>query len=141
MTQEEFEKLVNEGIKAVPEKFLKRLNNIDIVIEDEPTSYQLEKLKVRQKQGLMILGLYEGVPQTKRWHYGQVLPDKITIFKNPIERIACSRQRRSSPKAVEQEIKEIVKNTIWHEIAHHFGSSEKRIEKAENLRRNKNNFS
>ena len=130
MTQEKFEKLVEIAIKAIPERFLKRLNNIDIVIEEEPTSYQLEKLRARQKQGLMILGLYEGVPQTQRWHYGQALPDKITIFKNSIERMACS----------EDEIKKIVKNTVWHEIAHHFGSSEKRIEKVENFRRSKNNF-
>ena len=109
MTQETFEKLVEIAIKAIPEKFLKRLNNIDIVIEDEPNFCQLEKLKIRQKQGLMILGLYEGVPQTKRWHYSQVLPDKITIFKKPIERVACSRQRRGSPEAAEEEIRKIIK--------------------------------
>ena len=126
MTLEKFEKLVKEGIKAVPEKFLKQLNNIDIVIEDEPTFYQLGKLKARQKQGLMILGLYEGVPQTQRWHYGQVLPDKITIFKKPIERIARS----------EKEIREIVKNTVWHEIAHHFGMDEREIKKVEIKRKN-----
>jgi len=73
----------------------------------------------------LIFGLYEGVPQTKRWHYGQVLPDKITIFKKPIERIARS----------ENEIKEIVKNTVWHEIAHHFGLDEKRVKEAESRRK------
>ena len=121
MTQEKFEELVKEGIKAIPKKFLNKLSNIDIVIEDEPTPYQLEKLNARREQGLMILGLYEGVPQTKRWHYSQALPDKITIFKKPIERIACS----------EEKIKEIVKNTVWHEIAHHFGMDEREIKKVE----------
>jgi len=119
MTQEKFEELVNEGIKAIPKKFLEKLDNVDIVIEDEPTPEQLRKL--RMKGGSFIFGLYEGVPQTKRWHYGQVLPDKITIFQKPIERVARS----------EEEIKEIVKNTVWHEIAHHFGLEERKIREAE----------
>jgi len=123
--REKFEKLVMEGVRAIPEKFLEKLDNVDIVIEDEPTPYQLRKLRARKS--LIIFGLYEGVPQTKRGHYGQVLPDKITIFKKPIERIARS----------ESEIKEIVKNTVWHEIAHHFGIDEKRVREAELRKRNK----
>ncbi len=123
MILEKFEKLVDEGVKAIPEKFLKKLDNVAIVIEYEPTSYQLEKLKTRKNS--FILGLYEGVPQTQRCCYGQVLPDKITIFKNSIEKIARS----------EQEIKQIVKETVWHEIAHHFGMSEKEVREAE-MRRN-----
>ena len=123
MTREKFEKLVNEGIKAIPERFLEKLDNVDIVIEDEPTPYQLRKLRVRENS--LIFGLYEGVPQTKRGNYGQVLPDKITIFQKPIEEFAHS----------EEEIKEIVKNTVWHEIAHHFGMDEKRVRAAEKARR------
>ena len=119
MNREKFEKLVMEGVRAIPEKFLEKLDNVDIVIEDEPTPYQLRKLRTRGSS--IIFGLYEGVPQTKRWHYGQVLPDKITIFKKPIEKIARS----------ENEIKEIVKNTVWHEIAHHFGLEERKIREAE----------
>jgi len=119
MESGKFEELVNEGIKAIPKKFLEKLDNVDIVIEDEPTPYQLRKLRTRGSS--IIFGLYEGVPQTKRWHYGQVLPDKITIFKKPIEKIARS----------ENEIKEIVKNTVWHEIAHHFGLEERKIREAE----------
>jgi len=122
MNQDKFEELVNEGIRAIPEKFLEKLENVDIVIEDEPTPYQLEKLKARKR--LIIFGLYEGVPQTKRGHYGQVLPDKITIFKKPIEKYARA----------EKEIREMVKNTVWHEIAHHFGMDEKRVREAESRR-------
>jgi predicted Zn-dependent protease with MMP-like domain len=114
-----FEEIVKEGIKAIPERFLEKLDNVDIVIEDEPTLYQLKKLGARKNS--LIFGLYEGIPQTKRGNYGQVLPDKITIFKKPIEKIARS----------EKEIQEIVKNTIWHEIAHHFGMDEKRVREAE----------
>jgi len=124
MTKEEFEKIVEEGIKAVPKKFLEKLKNVDICIEDEPTLFQLKKLKA--KKGFLIFGLYEGIPQTKRRYYAQVLPDKITIFKKSIEKIAKS----------EEEIKKRVKNTVWHEIAHHFGMSERQVRGAEKKRRN-----
>jgi len=125
MTREKFEKLVQEGIKAIPKRFLEKLDNVDIVIEEEPTSYQLKKL--RAKKNLILFGLYEGVPKTKRWHYSQVLPDKITIFKGPIERYAKS----------ESQIRELVKNTVWHEIAHHFGFSERGVRELEKNRREK----
>ncbi len=123
MTREYFEKLVKEGINSIPKKFLKKLDNVDIVIEDEPTPYQLKKLKTRKD--LMIFGLYEGIPKTKRGHYSGVLPDKITIFKGPIERVA----------SCEKEIKEIIKNTIWHEIGHHFGLDEGKIREIERKRK------
>lgn len=126
MTIERFEKLVNEGIRAIPKRFLEKLENVDIVIEDEPTPYQLRKLGARKS--LLIFGLYEGVPKTKRWGYSQVLPDKITIFKNPIEKVSGS----------EEEIKKIVRDTVWHEIAHHFGLDEKRVREAESRRDRKN---
>ena len=124
MELEKFGKLVNEGIKAIPKRFLEKLDNVDIVIEDEPTSYQLRKLRARGSS--IIFGLYEGIPQTKRGNYGQVLPDKITIFQKPIEKYASS----------ESKIREMVKNTVWHEIAHHFGLDEKRVREAE-VRRKK----
>jgi len=119
MERKKFEETVNEGIKDIPEKFLKKIENVDIVIEEEPSSDQLEKLRMRKNS--LLLGLYEGIPQTKRWYYGQVLPDKITIFKKPIEKVAHS----------EEEIKKIVRNTVWHEIAHHFGLDEKAVREAE----------
>ena len=133
MDREKFEKLVNEGIKEIPKRFLEKLDNVEIVIEEEPTPYQLRKLKARG--GLILFGLYEGIPQTKRGHYGQVLPDKITIFQKPIEEFARSRQGRGSPEAAEKVIEEIVKNTVWHEIAHHFGLDEKRVREAESRRK------
>lgn len=125
MDRKEFEKLVKEGIRAIPKKFLARLDNVDIVIEDKPTPYQLKKLGA--KKDSLILGLYEGLPQTKRWHYGQVLPDKITIFKKSIERVTKSKE----------EIRKTVKNTVWHEIAHHFGMSEQEVREAEIRRKNR----
>jgi len=121
MTHEEFEQLVKQGIDAIDERFLQKLKNVEIVIEDNPTPYQLEKLNLR---GGLLFGLYEGIPQTKRESYGQVLPDKITIFKNPMERVF------SNPK----DIKKAVKDTVWHEIAHHFGMDERQVRQAERKR-------
>ncbi len=123
MNRNKFEELVRQGIEAIPSKFLKKLNNVDIVIEDQPTSEQRKKLKLRPK--VKLFGLYEGVPQTKRGRYSWVLPDKITIFKVPIEQICKS----------EQEIKQKVKNTVWHEIAHHFGMNEQEVRNAEKHRK------
>jgi len=119
----EFEKMVNAGIAAIPKRFLQKLDNVSIVIEDDPTPAQKEKLHLRQ--GWTLFGLYEGVPQTKRGaYYGAVLPDKITIFKNPIIQTARDAEH----------VKEIVKNTVWHEIAHHFGMNEAEVRQSE-LRR------
>ncbi len=145
MTREKFEEIVEEGIEAIPKGFLEKLKNVDICIEEEPTPYQLEKLSSfvkttedkrakkdsschpKPRRRMMVFGLYEGVPQTERWHYGRVLPDKITIFKKPIEKVARS----------EEQIKEIVRNTVWHEIAHHFGMDEGRVRAAEIKRKKK----
>lgn len=121
-----FEKIVKEGIRAIPENFLRKLDNVAIVIETEPTPAQKKKLNIHFNWTL--LGLYEGVPRTKRgMNYSAVLPDKITIFQRPIE--AAARD--------EEDLKEIVKNTVWHEIAHHFGMNEARVRQAEDKRRKK----
>ncbi|MDP3043579.1 MAG: metallopeptidase family protein [bacterium] len=124
LNQAEFEEIVSEGIKAIPEKFLRKLNNVAIVIEDEPTPDQIKKLNIHK--GWALFGLYEGIPQAIRGiNYSAVLPDKITIFKKQIEGEARDKE----------DVKEIVKNTIWHEIAHHFGMSEARVRQAEMKRR------
>jgi predicted Zn-dependent protease with MMP-like domain len=126
MELEQFEELVDKGIAEIPQKFLKKLKNVAVVVEDEPNQEQTKKLKLRKNYTLF--GLYEGVPQIKRSAYYSALPDKITVFKHPIEQFA------QSPN----EIKEIVKNTVWHEIAHHFGTSEEEIRKIEENRRRSN---
>ena len=124
LNRTEFEKIVEEGIEAIPEKFLRKLNNVAIVIETEPTPVQKKKLNINPDWALF--GLYEGIPQTQRGiNYSAVLPDKITIFQRPIEEAACD----------EKDVKEIVKNTVWHEIAHHFGMGEDRVRQAEIRRR------
>ena len=124
MTRDIFERLVAEGIQAVPQKFLDKLSNVAVVVEDEPTEEQLKHNHVRR--GWTLFGLYEGVPQTARGSsYGWVLPDKITIFQKPIEEATHN----------QEEIKEIVKDTVWHEIAHHFGMNEGEVRTRERMRK------
>jgi len=124
MDRERFEGLVARAVEDLPEEFLARLQNVDVVIEDYPTSGQLRRVGLRH--GQTLLGLYEGVPQTRRGgHYGLVPPDKITIFQKPIE----AGWRHDTD--ISAEIQRVVK----HEIAHHFGISDARlrqIEKGEN---------
>ena len=116
MDREKFEFLVAKAIHSLPNEFLTKLENIDVVVEDWPTSGQLDKVGRRRSQ--TILGLYEGVPLTKRGrHYGLVAPDKITIFQKPIEaRGTC-----------EAEITAEIQRVVWHEIAHHFGIGDARL--------------
>lgn len=126
MTKKEFEKIVEEGIKSIPEKFLQKLDNVAIVIAKRPTRKQMKENGL--KKGWTLFGLYEGISQLERGaHYGGVIPDKITIFQEPIEEEAQNRK----------EVKEIVKETIWHEIAHHFGMDEKQVWESEEKRRMK----
>ncbi|MDD5639301.1 MAG: metallopeptidase family protein [Candidatus Pacebacteria bacterium] len=123
MNNEEFEKLVKEGISQIPKKFLDKIKNIAIVVENNPTKEQLKKLGIRHNY--ILFGLYEGVPRTARVGYGQIVPDKITVFKNQIEEYAKSNEQ----------IKEIVKNTVWHEIGHYFGMNEQQVRNAEKRRK------
>lgn len=122
MNDEEFAKIVEAAIKNIPEEFQNKLENVSMLVEDLPTPNQLNKLRARGERG-MLLGLYEGVPQTRRGQYGigGHLPDKITIFKFPIERIARSKVH----------LIQIVVNTVKHEIAHHFGMDEHQVRDAE----------
>lgn len=123
ISHDAFEKIVQAGIEAIPEESLRKLENVAIVIEDEPTKEQKRQLHIHK--GWTLFGLYEGVSQLERGaNYSMVLPDKITIFKNPIEAEARD----------EADLREIVKNTVWHEIAHHFGMDEDEVEQAEERR-------
>jgi predicted Zn-dependent protease with MMP-like domain len=127
MTDQEFDELVDQGIAAIPQKFLDLLDNVAIIVEERPTLEQRNKLNL--DHGWDLFGLYEGISQNRRGpYYGGVLPDKITIFKGPIEAAA------KTP----QEVAQIVRDTVWHEIAHHFGMDEHEVRSAERKRRQKN---
>lgn len=118
MTREEFEKLVAEAFDGLPARIREKIENVALIVEDSPTLEQIKKGNIG-KDGL-LLGLYEGVPQTRRGlGYNLVLPDKITIFQKPIEQIA------HTPK----EIQDQVRNTVWHEAAHYFGFDDEEIKK------------
>ncbi len=125
MDRERFEWLVAKAVDDLPDEFRERMDNIDIVVQDEPTSSQLAEAGLRRSETL--LGLYEGVPLTRRSRsYGMVPPDKITIFQKPIE------ARCRGDTEIQREIQRVVK----HEIAHHFGIGDARLNQLERKRRN-----
>ncbi|NQV00944.1 MAG: metallopeptidase family protein [Parcubacteria group bacterium] len=124
MKRIEFEKLVEQAALNLPKYIQNKMNNVEIVVEDKPSKEQLKKIKISSEYSL--LGLYEGVPQNA-WGrgFGNILPDKITIFKKAIESYTKSKK----------ELVELIKNTVWHEIAHHFGFDEKDIKSLEQKKR------
>ncbi len=117
MDRARFEWLVERVVESLPDEFHARLENVDVVVEDWPTREELDSLGLRNRYAL--LGLYQGVPITKRGgHYGLVPPDKITIFQRPIE-AKC----RGDVDKIAAEIGRVVR----HEIAHHFGIGDRRL--------------
>ena len=118
MTRERFEELVAKAVDDLPEEFRAELENVDVVVQDSPSKRQLARIG----RGMTLLGLYEGVPQTKRTQgYGMVLPDRIVIFQKPIQ------DRCRSRAEIEAEIGRVVR----HEIAHHFGFDEGELRRIE----------
>lgn len=120
LSDQDFEKLVADAMDDLAEKVARNMDNVVVVWADDPTEAQRIKMKLRPYQTLF--GLYEGVPKPVRGAgYNLVLPDKITVFKGPMMRAAHTMD----------ELKRIVHNTVWHEIAHHFGLSHEQIEALE----------
>ena len=124
ISDEEFDKIISEAMDTLPEERIKGLQNILISYEDEPSDEQRKKLQLRGSQTLF--GLYEGIPLTKKASASSlfsgtpmVLPDKITIFKLPI--LAASSNI--------DDVKEQVRHTLWHEIAHYYGLDHDEIRK------------
>ena len=119
VTDEEFEKLIAKAMEELPQEYLANMDNVAVVYADDPSAEQAQKQGVRE--GQLLLGLYEGVPLTARLSssYSGVLPDKITLFKNPILKFS------RSPEAFYLQIK----RTLWHEIAHHYGLDHDAIDK------------
>jgi predicted Zn-dependent protease with MMP-like domain len=106
MGRERFEELVGEALDEVPEELLALMNNVVILVEDDPPA------------GENLLGLYEGHALTDRgWDYAGVLPDRILIYRNPILRICDT----------DDDVVDEVAVTVVHEIAHHFGIDDARL--------------
>jgi len=120
MTRDQFRQLVDEALESIPPDFREAMTNIAIVIEPEPTQVQLDEVGIEPPDTL--LGLYEGTPLTERqWAHGNVLPDKITLFQEPIE-ADCE---------TEDDVVIAIGETLIHEIGHYFGLSEEEIEEIE----------
>lgn len=115
VSQKQFEDFINDGIAALPPLYRTKIDNVAFLTEDIPTPEQRVRLNLYPNETLF--GLYEGVPLPKRNGTLKLLPDKITIFKKPIE--AASRS--------EADVKELVRHTIWHEVAHYYGLDHDRI--------------
>lgn len=114
---ERFEELVAEALESIPEELWAAIDNIAVMVEDWPSAEQQGKMRL--PPGNLLLGLYEGVPLTVRNSgYNLVPPDRITIFRRPILRI-CPPD--------ETAVRDQVRRTVLHEIAHHFGISDARL--------------
>jgi predicted Zn-dependent protease with MMP-like domain len=118
MDQDSFEQLVREALRELPSLIRKKLENIELIIEDQADRETLKEMGISSPHHL--LGLYRGIPYPRRGHwYGNVLPDTITIYQKPIESVCRD----------EKEIKAKVKEVVAHEIGHYFGFSEKKLRK------------
>lgn len=120
MNRERFRRLVDDALQTIPDDFRNAMENIAIVVEDEPTSEQLEEVGIEPPDSL--LGLYQGTPLTERqWAHGNALPDKITLFQRVIE----------DDSEDEDDMVTAIGETLIHEIGHYFGLSEEEIEEIE----------
>lgn len=119
MKREVFERLVAEALDGLPEQFLAHMENVEVVIEEWPSALTLADAGMEKDEREELLGLYSGVPLTERdTGYAGFLPDRITLFQGPIQRVAGS-----DAEAIRKE----VRDTVVHELAHYFGISEERI--------------
>jgi predicted Zn-dependent protease with MMP-like domain len=120
ITDEAFDQLVTKAMNELPQEYIKGLDNVAIVYADWPDEHQAKKAEL--KPGNLLLGLYEGIPLTQRGSgYTYVLPDKITLFKVPIQMVSKD----------DEALAEQVKRTLWHEIAHYYGLNHSRIDHLE----------
>jgi predicted Zn-dependent protease with MMP-like domain len=118
--RKQFERLVAEALASIPRRFKKAMQNIAIVVEDEPSAELLEEMAIEPPDTL--LGLYQGIPLTERgWGHGNALPDRVLLFQGPHERDADD----------EDDLVVAIGETLIHEIGHYFGMSEEQIEAIE----------
>ena len=116
MDRSEFEKHVASALATLPDFIQEKMTNVEVLIEPRPSRQALSRAGVRP--GHTLLGLYHGIPLTERTHYyAMVPPDTITLYQLPIESAAGSPDN----------IPGLIRHTIMHEIAHHFGISDDRL--------------
>jgi len=120
LTRKEFEEVVVSSLKRLPKFFREKMENVDVAIEDRASKYLLSDMGLRSP--FELLGLYQGVPLDRRgFYYGNVLPDKITLFQTPIESMCKTRE----------EVEEKIKEVVIHEVGHYFGLSDERLRELE----------
>ena len=126
MGSEEFDRLVEAAWARIPARFRKRLKNVALIVEPEPSAAQLARGRV--PRGSTLLGLYEGRPLTRRSVFEPfAMPDRIIIFQGPHERMAAGQDH----------LERLVNDTVWHEVAHYFGMDERQVRAAERRRYNR----
>jgi predicted Zn-dependent protease with MMP-like domain len=124
MHADEFDRMVAAAYAKIPARFRRRLKNLALVVEAEPNPAQLAQGRV--PRGGTLLGLYQGRPLTARSVFEPfAMPDRITVFQGPHERMAVSREH----------LQKLVDDTVWHEVAHYFGMDERQVRMAEQRRR------
>jgi predicted Zn-dependent protease with MMP-like domain len=120
LTREEFEELVVSALRRLPKFFKKKMKNVDVVVEDRASRDLLSEVGLRSP--FELLGLYQGIPLDRRgFYYGNVLPDKITLFQIPIESMCRTKE----------EIKDKVIEVVIHEVGHYFGLDDERLRELE----------
>lgn len=119
VSDKEFEQIVSKAIDGIPKRYLDRLENVAFIVEDEVNKEKRAQLGLGPHD--MLFGLYEGAPLPMRQGQTKLLPDKITLYKKPL--LAVSRNST--------ELKQQIKKTIWHEVAHYFGLGHGRINELE----------
>lgn len=126
MEKERFEDLVRQALAGLPEEIAQHMSNVDVEVHDWPSAQQLRSAGV--PSGHLLLGLYQGVPLTRRTSgYHMVPPDRIIIYQRSLERIS-----RDDDDLVER-----ARATVIHEVAHHFGISDPRLREIERERKQK----
>jgi predicted Zn-dependent protease with MMP-like domain len=121
LTRKEFEEVVVLALRGLPKSIKKKLKNVDVVVEDRVSPDLRSDMGLRSPYEL--LGLYQGVPLDRRgFYYGNVLPDKITLFQKPIESICETKE----------EVAEKVREVVIHEVGHYFGLDDQRLRELEN---------
>ena len=120
MTRPEFERLVVEAITLIPKRFRREMKNLALVVEDAPSPALLEEMEIEPPDSLY--GLYQGTPLPERsWAHGNALPDRITIYQQPIEEDCDD----------EDDVRAVIGETLIHEVGHYFGLSEEEIQEIE----------